>query len=141
LIIWYNLIRLCLKITVTTTERKYSYYLCQYLHFEVNPCPDEHHERCTWQKFSVGNKFSIHLTNYTVLREILTSHLVKHPDSPNKVSCLSSICHIYLFSHVPLGSVNIIKHAFTKKHLRNISLIVGLIRLERTLANENRIKL
>jgi len=34
--IWYWLNGLCLKITFSNTERKYSYYLCQYLHFEVN---------------------------------------------------------------------------------------------------------
>ena len=34
--IWYQLKGLCLKITILNTERKYSYYLCQYHHFEVN---------------------------------------------------------------------------------------------------------
>jgi len=31
----YRLNGLCLKITVLNTERKYSYYLCQYHYFEV----------------------------------------------------------------------------------------------------------
>jgi len=34
--IWYRLKGLCLKITVSNKERKYSYYLCQYHNFEVN---------------------------------------------------------------------------------------------------------
>ena len=34
--IWYCLKALCLKIRVSKTGRKYSYYLCQYNHFEVN---------------------------------------------------------------------------------------------------------
>ena len=36
--IWYRLKGLCLMITILNTERKYSYYLCQYHHFEVNAC-------------------------------------------------------------------------------------------------------
>jgi len=34
--IWYRLKGLCLKIILSNTELKYSYYLCQYHHFEVN---------------------------------------------------------------------------------------------------------
>jgi len=34
--IWNQLKGLCLKITILNTERKYSYLLCQYHHFEVN---------------------------------------------------------------------------------------------------------
>ena len=34
--IWYRLKWLGLKISILKTERKYSYYLCQYHHFEVN---------------------------------------------------------------------------------------------------------
>ena len=34
--IWYRLKGLCLKISILKTKRKYSYYLCQYHHFEVN---------------------------------------------------------------------------------------------------------
>jgi len=33
--IWYRLKGLCLKISFLKTEQKYSYYLCQYHHFEV----------------------------------------------------------------------------------------------------------
>jgi len=34
--IWCRLKGLCLKTTVLNTERKYSYYLCQYHYFKVN---------------------------------------------------------------------------------------------------------
>jgi len=33
--IWYRLKGLCLKNSILKTERKYSFYLCQYHHFEV----------------------------------------------------------------------------------------------------------
>jgi len=34
--IWYHLKQLCLKISVSKTEYKYSYYLCQYHHIEMH---------------------------------------------------------------------------------------------------------
>ena len=36
--IWYHLKRLCLKITVSNSEKKYSCYLCQYQNFEIHAC-------------------------------------------------------------------------------------------------------
>jgi len=33
---WYHLKGLCLKITVLNIKRKYSYYSCQYQHFEMH---------------------------------------------------------------------------------------------------------